>query len=240
MLENLVLTEINGEKICQISICSDNRHLEIPPYQKLVFDKFKTPINQLFFPFSRGLSHGQVLDWIMNKIKDRKDITYIGFWENDSCPMRPDYLNIVYDKIKDKETVMGSAQRSQHKIKMDGTTHHIYEATPFFISIDLYNKICRPSFDHHIPRSDTFEEISFKVKEFGYQTVTVWPKNTRGLTPEEMKELHCETSRAALVQEITSGYCTVFGNNLWYHSYFSPVSTHVKYTIDKFKEILES
>ena len=239
MLENIQLTEINGEKVFEFSICADHRDQEIPIWQKKVFDKFGAKINQLYFEFGRlGLSHGQVIDWIMEQIKDRKDIDYVVMWENDSLPLRKDYLQIIYDKIKDKNTIMGSSQRSQHKVKFGGTTNHVYAATPFSISIKLYNKIGRPTFDHHIPRSDTYEEVGFRVEELGYNVCLVYPRSTIGLTPSEMEELHCPTPKALVCQEVYSGFGTVFGDNLWFHTFFPPVSSHKKHFIQKCQEVL--
>lgn len=237
-LENLQLTQINGENICEISICSDNRNLEIPPWQKKVFDKFGSKINQLFFPFSKGLSHGWSLDWIMNEIKDRKDIDYLIFFENDSIPLRKDYLNVIYDKIKDKETIFGVSQNSNHKLGTDGKTLvHPYPATPFSFSIELYNKLERPTFDHHIPRSDTYEELAYKCEEMGYNVCMVWPRSVRGLTESEAKELNCPTLKSHIIQNVYGGYGTQAGS-LFFHMYFSPIHNHAELFIERCKQVL--
>lgn len=237
-MNNLQITEINGERLLEVSICADHRDQSIPPWQKLVFEKFGSKINQMWFPFSKGLSHGQVLDWIVEQTKNL-NIDYYIMWENDSIPLRSDYLQMVYDKIKDKNTIMGSAQQSNHKIKFDGTYNHPYPATPFCFSAQVYNKLGRPSLDHHVPRSDTYEEVAFKAEELGYNICIVWPKHTVGLIEEEMKELGCKTSKSPVGQGHFGGFGTIFGENLWYHQYFSPVSSHVSSFIKKCEEVLK-
>jgi len=239
-IENIEIVEHNGERLFEFSICADHRDQEIPIWQKKVFEKFNRKINQLWFPFGQlGLSHGQVIDWIVGNTKDM-NIDYYMMWENDSIPLRRDYFDIVYDKIKDKETIMGSAQQSNHKIKYDGTLNHPYCATPFSISTKLYNKLGRPSFDHHVPRSDTYEEIAFKAEELGYNICIVWPRETVGLTEEQMKILGPgATHKSPIGQGRFGGFGSTFGNNLWYHQYFPPVKEHAEVFIRKCQEVLE-
>lgn len=233
---DIKLTEINDEKIFQFAICVNRQNMEMLDYQKRVFAKFGHHINQITGNYP-PCSHGAVLEAVLAQI-DHSQIDYYVMWENDSIPLRSDYLEIIYDKIKDKSTVMGSAQQSNHKKKWDGTYNHPYCATPLCISKKLYEKLGKPTLDHHVPRSDTYEEVSFKAEELGYNICIVWPRHTVGLSESEMKELSCPTNKSLIGQDRYGGYGTTSGDNLWYHQYFSPVGSHAKMFIDKCKEVL--
>lgn len=230
---------INNEKIVQVCLHSDSIDKDILEYHKKVFNKYNSLINYVKFPFNLGFSHGQGIDWfIENTINDTD---YWLFWDSDCIPTRLDYLQIMYDKVKDKETLMGQIQQSNHLKNLIRTDeNHPYIGTSgMFLSKELYLKLGRPSF-HFNDYCDTGELLTYKCEEMGYNVSAIWPKSCEELTEEECKNAVIDYKhKKSRVGCFYFGLGTQYGS-LQYHAMCGCVPRSKKLFIDKCKEILNA
>lgn len=234
----MALITINNETIFQFSIFGLERDGEIVTWQKKVFDKLKLPITQIYFPFEKGYGHGYGVEHVFNQLRQENKIDYIICWDIDCIPLKEGCLEFIYEKIKDKHTLFGGTYQSNHKKKPDGTFNHPYAGPPFAISSILYEKLGKPSLDHFIPRSDTFEEATWKCEELGFSVCLMWPSNVIGLNDEEMRNIPCPTSKSPLGQGHFNGFGTTYGDGWFYHQMCAPAKRHKELFVKKCNEVL--
>lgn len=160
-----------GSRLAIVSLYGSNRPTTIVDWQRKVFDHFDIELNQIDCPFP-AQSHGFFLDQIVDYTIDQWD--YLITFDMDAIPLRPDFVGQVMDKIKDGRTLFGGAQQSNH-IVVNGSAQHVY-VSPCFLAIsrNLYEKLGRPTFDHTL-RGDCAEELTWRVKEQGFNLGLVYP-----------------------------------------------------------------
>ncbi len=175
------------------------------------------------------------MDNVVETLHDKVD--YFIFWDIDSVPLVPNYLEIIIDKIKDKNSVCGGAFRNAHKVKDPNWPYDFVSCgPPFGISTEFWLKLGKPTFDHYLDRSDTFEEISFRAKEFGGIVCIFYPSHVGGKTEHEPEKTK-EELEPILEPGIKFGYSCTYANFV-YHQFNVTCSSHVDKFVAKCKEIL--
>ncbi|MBI4657885.1 MAG: hypothetical protein HY735_03380 [Verrucomicrobia bacterium] len=171
--QGLRFLEKGGERLLVVAFCGNNRPPEFVEFQQKVFAHFNIPINHLFADFP-NCSHGEGIDRFVATINDGCD--YLLLFDTDALPLRRDFIDIAYDKIRDKRTVFGVAQQSNH-IAVNGTVNHVYAGPcAFAISRKMYIGLGRPTFAE-TPRSDCAEEITWRAEELGYTICLMFPSH---------------------------------------------------------------
>ncbi len=234
----LLCSTRNNEVLIVGTVYGENRSSEVLEYHQKVFDKFQIPINYLKFD-SKQLNHGVAIDYFINNTINR-GVNYYLFMDMDCIPLVSNFIDIVYDKIKDKNTLFGGVTQSNHKRGPNGEFNHPYVgAAHIAFSSELYLKCGCPTFNDTIPRSDTGEEFTYKCEELGHQVCQVWPSSVVGLTLEECKELEIDFQhqKSALGNGMWMGFGTTYGN-LFYHQMAAKCKRHIPLFIQKCEEIL--
>jgi len=173
--ENLRILEKNGERLLIATFYGENRPPEYAEYQQKVFDHFGIPLNQILADFSR-CTHGDAIDDFLAKVEGSHD--YLVLFDIDAIPLRHDLVEIAYDKIRDKRTVFGAAQQSNH-IYVNGSVNHIYAGPcAFAISHEMYVALGRPTFGM-TPRGDCAEEVTWRAEELGYNVCFMFPSHVQ-------------------------------------------------------------
>jgi hypothetical protein len=178
---NIACIQHNKENICVMIPMGERTDKEILAHNKQVFDHLNIPVNYITFPPVQYCSHGNALEWFVKNTLELVD--YYIFFETDSIPLRRDIIDVIYNKLKDKQTLFGAVQQSNHKNK----NHPCVGPHFLCFSKELYIKLGMPSLNDHLLRSDTAEELTWEVENQGYNLSLVYPSNYYGLTDEEMK-----------------------------------------------------
>lgn len=159
------------------------RHKTVIEYQQKVFNKFEIPINYFYHNFNycgMGPKITKLVNFFIN------DFDYFIILDIDICPLRKNFINDIIDKIKDKRTLFGGAQQSNH-IFVNNSKNHLYASLSFFgISSKLYKDLGSPSFEYN-ERGDVAEEIAWRVEEKGYNLCLSFPSFFYETTDEEQK-----------------------------------------------------
>ena len=172
-IETLKVIPRNGERILVASFYGTNRFPEYMDYHRKIFARFDIPINHVSIDFSRS-SHGSAVDDFLKSIDGEYD--YFVLFDIDSIPLRPDFIETAYAKVRDKRTVFGAAQQSNH-IHVNNSLNHIYAGPcAFAISREMYEALGRPSFQETW-RSDAAEEITWRAEELGYTVCFIFPSH---------------------------------------------------------------
>lgn len=227
----------NGESIIQVALYGKNRSEKVVEMQEMVFNKFNFPINYFKYPIP-NCSYGMCLDDLTAKLCEKVD--YIYYWDIDSCPIKKNYFEIIYNKISDHSTLVGCAFRNMHK-KKSPTWEFDFVNTgpPVFLSMKLYKSIGKPSLDHMNERSDTFEELGYQCKSRGYPVCIYYPRSVVGLTAEDLPEMSPDNYTAPLGEGLKFGYGCDYGGLFW-HQFFANATHHVRDFTNKCSEILEN
>ena len=139
---NLKLNYIDGKRFCLFSLCGHGIDTQVRAAQSSVFAKFGIEHNQI--DVSHFPSHGLVIDEFIKQTSHLYD--FVGIMDVDAIGLRPDFLQVMYDKIKDGKTLAGGVQQSNHLV-VDGTVDDPYiSAACLFTSMGLYNAIGRHGF----------------------------------------------------------------------------------------------
>lgn len=171
MDKRLKILNRNGERIIIASFYGKNRSSDYVEYHQRVFSHLDIPINYVLADFPR-CTHGAAIDAFLASIGDVYD--YFVLFDTDAVPLRRDFIEIAYDKIRDKRTVFGAAQQSNH-ISVNGSTNHIYAGPcAFAISRAMYIALGRPTFSETC-RSDCAEEITWHAEERGFNVCVIYP-----------------------------------------------------------------
>jgi hypothetical protein len=211
-----------------------SRHRKVMEMHKKVFEHYNIPINYIYHNFNySGL--GSILDHYVGKIL-LQQVDYVIHIDIDCIPLRADFHKIIFEKIKDKKTIFGMAQQSNH-IVVNGQKNHVYcGSSGFAISSKLYKELGSPSFEY-TDRGDICEEITWLVEERGYNMCMVYPKHFYETTKEEQEK--CGVSQ---YYDLGVGHKWGLGGtfgDLYFHATMQSVPRSSELFIDKCKQIIE-
>ena len=227
--------EKNGEKIVLFCPYGKNRSSKVLEYNQKIFNKFNIPVNYIEYPFP-ACTHGEAIDHFVNLTQDLAD-----YWimiDIDIVPLRKDIVDIYYDKIKDKNTIISTCGQSNHLLTKNNDYNHPYcYGSGLGIPKELWLKLGKPSFNHN-NNSDTAENITFKCEELGYNICFIWPRKVVGLTDEQCDLMKMDRKyKKSKVGCFEFGYQTTYGD-LWFHCMFANCPDHEMDFIKKCEEIL--
>ncbi len=181
--------------------------------QKDIFDLFGIKINQIFW-------EKQHADF-MNHLTKTEDVDFFIFFDIDSIPLKPDFLQQVIRETG-KTKIMGVEQVSAH---VAGYEFEPFAAPAcFIISKDLYNKMGNPPFDVTY-RGDDTQELTYLAHDMGIEVKFI-------------KFTHCEELHYHW--KFKDGRRYGFGNtyeDLVFHNFESRFGEKLKYFFDKCEEI---
>ena len=171
--QELKFLKRHGERILIASFFGNNRPCKFVEFQQKVFSNFGFPVNHVLTDFSR-YGHGSAIDCFLRKVGRAYD--YFILFDTDAVPLKPDFIKVVYDKIRDKRTLFGIAQQSNH-IFVNSSKNHLYVGPgALAISRELYFRLGRPTFsDTH--RSDTAEELTWSAEKLGCTVALIFPSH---------------------------------------------------------------
>lgn len=175
----LNLIEINNEKILPIVIYGDNRSNQVTQWhENVMVHHFGLKMNYVKCPFP-NVSHGQMMNHIINETIGSLKPDYYWFCDHDAIILKKECIDIMYDFVKNKQTIAGQFWQSNHKTGPNGMVPHPYISQAFlWFPTDLYKKLGRPDMDHWIPSSDTAEELTYQVKLNGYGVAGFYPSSS--------------------------------------------------------------
>lgn len=226
--------ELNGEKILISTFVGRNRNTELLDYHARVFQAFGATNNYIYLPFELGYPYGHGITQYVQSLINQVD--YFLFFDIDAIPLKNDSIPLIIEKIKDKKTIWGIAQQSNHILK-NGTYFHPYAGfSAIGLSKELYLKIGAPGFEEN-SRGDIAEELTWRCKELGYNVCLSYPKSFYELTTDEM-EMTGNPKNWYVDNGIKYGLGTIFGDNLVYHSYMQNLKRSSDIFIKKCNEIL--
>lgn len=235
--QKLTIIERNGEKILPVVLYGENRNPEVLEWNKKVYNYLGITMNYLRCPFPH-VSHGKMIDEFIKSTLNLVD--YWIFMENDSIILKKDAIDLIYDKIKDKNTVFGGAHQSNHKRGPNGEMNHPYVGPSLHcISKALYFKLGCPKYDDVNVYSDTAEQITYECEKLGYNVCIVWPRSVTGLTLEECQEnsIDPQYQFSDLGNGQKFGFGTTYGD-IYYHQMCAGVKGHNERFINKCQEII--
>ena len=228
MIEKLKLLNVDDEKVLISTFIGDNRDQEVFEFHQKVFNKYNIPINYIYAPFSQGISYGSLIDKYVEISKSITD--YFIFFDVDAIPLSENFIEVIYDKIRDKDTIWGISQQSNH-IKKNGRIQHPYAGfSTCGFSKALYAKIGEPSF-RETHRGDIGEELTWCCEEKGYNICLSYPTEFHELTEEEIKGSG-NSKYWTVNNEIKYGLGTTFGG-MFYHSFMQNVPRSKSIFIEK-------
>ena len=172
------------------------------------------PINYIKIDY-RTINHGQAMNNIIDRLSEA-GIDHFVFLDNDALILRRDGAKIIYNHLKDGNTLFGGAQNSNH-ININ-PKHPFVQPSTFCISRSLYDKLGRPQLGDHFNRhrSDTCEEATWLCQEKGYTVSMLFPSHYSELTDEEAAESGAPKAWP-LTDTLNYGIGTTYGD-LFFHS----------------------
>jgi len=146
-------------------------------------DYFKFNINYIQCPFP-AMSHGWCMNQILRETIDSLKPDYYFFLDSDAIFLKKEAMDIMYDFVKNKRTLFGITQQSNHKKNnITNSKIHAYvsQACVCFPS-KIYNELNRPCMDHWSDGSDEFggdtaERLTYEAKKKGYLISMIYPSN---------------------------------------------------------------
>jgi hypothetical protein len=208
----------NGEllKVGVYSVYFPNNDLRYRDLQKSIFDKFNVEINQIKW---EGPMDYDGHPNFMNEISNNEDVDYLVFFDIDAFPMKPDFLQIILDRVYGKETMLGIEQKTSH------LNNDIYAGPACFcISKKFYNTLGNPKYNA-TGRSDVAEELSHICREKNYNI-------------SYLKFDKCEIDRWELKPGIMFGNGSTY-EDLIFHNFHSASGGNIEIYIKNANKILE-
>lgn len=236
----MVFNQIENEKILLLAVYGDggrsseelSRHKIVLQNQGFLFNHYKTYINYFYHNFN-SVGMGPLITKIVNQ--GLKEVDYFIIIDIDIAPLQSSFIHDVYNKIKDKRTLFGGAQQSNH-IFVNDSKHHLYASLSFFaISSKLYMDLSCPSFDYN-QRGDVAEEIAWRVEERGYDLCLVFPSHFYYTTEEEQKRVGVP-AYWDLGNGHKFGLGTTYGNYV-FHATMQNLPRSTELFVQKCKELL--
>lgn len=219
MLYNYIDWDNKRYKVGVYSMHYTSTKKEFADYQKKVFQKFNRFINQIEWPNEGYLGHGN----FMNHIARTEDVDYIIFFDIDCIPLRKDFIEVILEKIHNKNVILGPEQRTSHI--SDEITKGVFAAPSCFcISKRFYKILGEPSFEATY-RGDIAQELTHVCREKGYGVEFIKFKSSK----ERVWELR---------DGIMFGPGTTY-EDLVYHNFNSTSGTNINYFVEKAKEVLD-
>lgn len=195
-----------------ISFHNGNLNPDLLLHQKMVFDKFGIPLEQI----ETGLFHSDAIDhFIANQEWDT-----LVLFDADCIPLVPDAVNMAIDIVTKNNKVFGASQKASHI-----QNSKIYVA-PCFMAFtkETFELLDCPSFIA-TSRGDVAEEITYACREYRINFQLLYPTKV-------------EVPLWELVNGVKFGYGTTYGN-LVYHAFESNANHgSTQRFIDKCKEVL--
>jgi hypothetical protein len=208
----------NGEslKVGVYSVYFPNNDLRYRDLQKLIFDKFNIEINQIKW---EGPMDYDGHPNFMNEISNNEDVDYLVFFDIDAFPIKSNFLQIILDRVYDKEIILGIEQKTSH---LNNNTY----AGPacFCISKKFYNKLGSPKYNA-TSRSDVAEELSHICREKNYNI-------------SYLKFDRCEIERWELRPGVMFGNGSVY-EDLIFHNFHSASGGNIEIFINNANKVLE-
>ncbi len=218
----------DGETLLPIVLFGANRSMEVTNWHRRVMvDHFGWGINYVEAPFTAGISHGAAMNQMWKVILDMPvKPTYVWWCDNDNIALREEALSMMVDTVRNKVTVFGEAWNSSHKVGPNGTAQHTYcSQACLCLPTDLYVMLGCPDCDHHNPRSDTAEEITYEAQFRGYGVSLLYPS-------------HTDTKTTALDNGCFYGRGNTYGPNLWYHESRADLEGHEERFVAKCQAVI--
>lgn len=211
-----------------------DRHKIVMEYQEKVFNKFKIPLNRFYHNFNYS-GMGPKITQIVQALSNTID--YFIILDIDICPLKETFVDEIIDKLKDKKTLYGGAQQSNH-IEVNNSKNHLYASLSFFgISSELYKKLDSPSFQYN-SRGDVAEEIGWRVEEKGYNLCLTFPSSFVPTTIEEQKQFGVP-EYWQLGNGHKFGLGTTYGD-LVFHATMQALPRSTQIFVDKCKKIISN
>lgn len=211
-----------------------NRHKIVMEYQEKVFNKFKIPLNRFYHDFNYSGMGPKITEIVKNLAND---LDYFIILDIDICPLKENFIDEIIDKLKDKKTLFGGAQQSNH-IEVNNSKNHLYASLSFFgISSELYKKLNYPSFQYN-HRGDVAEEIGWLVEENGYNLCLSFPSSFVPTTLEEQAKFGVP-EYWNLGNGHKFGLGTTYGD-LVFHATMQALPRSTEIFVDKCKQIISN
>ena len=231
-MSNIKTLNFNGEKLALFTfIDPSNRDMEVTNWHHKVHSFLGIPINYFQIDY-RLINHGGAMEKSIALFKNQVD--YFCFIDNDCLLLRKEVPQEIYEKLKDKKTIFGGCQNSNH-IHIN-PTHPFVQPSSFCISTKLYETLGNPHLGDYIKRSDTCEEATWLCQENGYTVCMVYPSHYNELTDEE-----CSSSgnpkRWRLTDTLYYGLGTTYGDT-FFHAGMQGLPRSKQVFINKCKEVL--
>lgn len=217
MKYNYIFKDGQELKIGIYSVYFPNNDVRYREYQEQIFNKFNVEINQILW---EGPMDYDGHPNFMNDISNNEDVDYLVFFDIDSFPMKSNFLDVIIDRVYDKETILGIEQRTSH------LNNDIYAGPACFcISKNFYNLLGKPKYNA-TGRGDVAEELSHVCREKNYEI-------------SYLKFDKCEIERWELRPGVMFGNGCVY-EDLIFHNFHSASGSNINIYINNAKKILEN
>lgn len=225
---NLTVTPLpGGETILPVTLFGANRHPEVTEWQRRVMQGYHGLwVNQIECPFP-GVSHGQMVNHVLNAVGAMDTPpTYVWLLDNDCFALQRRAFDLMIQSVVNKVTVWGHAWSSSHKVGPNGSVQHAYASQACLcFPYALYRALGSPDCDHHNPRSDTCEELTYAAQMAGYQMSLLYPSHSVDPTVD-------------LDNGCSYGHSIVYGPHLWYHETRADLPGHAERFVAMAKRVI--
>jgi hypothetical protein len=208
----------NGEtlRIGIYSVYFPNNDLRYRDLQKLIFEKFKVDINQILW---EGPMDYDGHPNFMNNISNNEDVDYLLFFDIDAFPTKSNFLDVIIDRVYDKNTILGIEQKTSH------LNNDVYAGPACFcISKSFYDLLGRPKYNA-TGRGDVGEELSHICREKNYQI-------------SYLKFDKCEIERWELKPGVMFGNGSMY-EDLIFHNFHSASGGNIDIYIKNANKVLQ-
>jgi hypothetical protein len=204
-------------KVGVYSMYFPNNDLRYRNLQKSIFNKFKVEINQILW---EGTMDYDGHPNFMNNISNNEDVNYFLFFDIDAFPTKSNFLDIIIDRIYNKNTILGIEQKTSH------LNNDIYAGPACFcISKNFYNLLGKPKYNATY-RGDVGEELSHICREKNYEI-------------SYLKFDKCEIERWELKPGVMFGNGSIY-EDLIFHNFHSASCGDIDVYIKNANKIIES
>lgn len=193
------MKKINDFKYRAFSFYNIHVNPDIPFYQKCVFDKFGTPIEQVY---DNTMTFDQYLNYIC---RTKIDTDYLIFFDIDCIPLTQDWLDVLKSDLSSDNTIVGAAQTANH---LNGGKNLYISPNFFAISTSYLKKLDYPDMSA-VDDMDSGHNLTKQIIEADGNLKFWWPTS---IEEEKWNLYHSTHTRF--------GLGTTF-NNTVYHGFES-------------------